>query len=248
MAGVSRGYQEQVENQHCLVSFAVPSERRLIKEGWNVKGWMLDSGAFTAWKLGKVIDLDEYIAFVKEHKHLLDGFIALDVIPGAPGRLPTKEEADTAYRQTLDNIEAMESVGLNPIPVYHQGEPIAVLDHYVEKGYELIALGATESRGKPELIDWLLPLFQRHPGQKFHGLAMTQQRLIRWLPFWSVDSTTWLCFQKYGVDANVYLLKNRTPAFYRSLGVACLMDTPKCPEDAPPAVNGLLPMFQFDPQ
>jgi hypothetical protein len=249
LAGICAAYRPQVEGRHLLVSFHEPSQRRLITKGWNAAGWMLDSGAFSAWRLGSTIDLEEYMRFIDANEEHLDGYVALDVIPGAPGRMPTMAEAEEATQKTKQNLDKMLQAGLSPIPVYHEGESIEVLDDYVSMGFPLIALGGTASRGKKQLMDWLLPIFQRHPDQRFHGLAMTQERIIRNLPFHSVDSTSWLNFAKYGLDANLYLLKGRTVDFYRSLGIQCLMDMPQCPDDAAPAHDGgQLPMFTLQPE
>lgn len=229
LAGVGKSYKNEVENNYCLVSFAESSECRLVSQNWNVKGWLLDSGAFANWRRNKTISLEKYIAFIKENQQYLDGCIALDVIPGEPGRAPTTSEAALAYQQTLQNIADMESEGIRPIPVYHEGEPVSILDYYVNAGYPLIALGATASRGRPNLSLWLKSVFDRHPKQNFHGLAMTQQKVMTSFPFHSVDSTTWLAFQRYGVKHNGYLLKGRSNSFYRKVGIECLLDMAKSP-------------------
>lgn len=215
------------------MSFAQKREVDLLAMGWDSQGWILDSGAFTFWRLGTPVDFGAYMDLCHRVAPIVDGYVAMDVIGDPDG--------------TWLNYVAMREVGLSPIPVYHEGEPVEWLDRYVsEVRGGVIGLGGTVSRGRPELIDWLIPLFQRHPDQKFHGLGMTQERIIRWLPFYSVDSTSWLNFQRYGVEANKYLLKNRTPAFMRRLGIACLEDVPKCPPDAPPSAEGQLLAFQRD--
>lgn len=243
LAGCKRAWREDVVGERLLVSFASPHECNMVAAGWDVAGWMLDSGAFSAWNAGRLIDLDAYMAFIEAHHHLLDAYVALDVIPGEPGRRPTPDEAQRATEQSFMNLEKMMAAGLRPIPVYHEGEPIDVLDELVRQGHGTIGLGATASRGKPKILDWLIPIFQRHPTQRFHGLAMTQRRVIEWLPFHSVDSTSWLNFAKYGLAANLYLLKDRTNGFMRRLGKECLLDIPRCPASAPVAHEGQLIMF-----
>lgn len=246
LAGGQLGWREQLEGHHLLVSYAEPQQLRLLTAGWDVPGYYLDSGAFTVWRQGRAIDLAAYVEFIKRHEHLLAGYIALDVIPGEPGRMPTEEEAKIATDKTMANLDLMRVAGLKPIPVYHEGEPIEVLDEYVRQGHDLIALGGTASRGRPEMVDWLLPLFERFPEQKFHGLAMTQARIIRHLPFYSVDSTSWLNFARYGVESNTYLLKGRSQGFNRALGIAALEDIARCPEGTPATRDGQLRMFPAD--
>ena len=243
LAGGQPSWREILERHHLLVSYAEPQQLKIITAGWDLPGLLLDSGAFTAWTKGRPIDLKQYVEFIKRQEHLLTGYIALDVIPGVPGRLPTEDEAKEATERTLANLDLMRLAGLKPIPVFHEGEPLWVLDHYVSQGHDLIALGATASRGRPELVEWLLPLFERHPDQKFHGLAMTQKRIIEFFPFYSVDSSSWLNFARYGVDANTYLLKGRSPDCLRRVGIAAIEDIARCPADAPATIDGQLRMF-----
>jgi hypothetical protein len=237
-AGVCAAYEPEVVGQHVLVSFHEPAQTALISQNWNVKGWMLDSGAFTAWKKRTEISLDEYMFFIEDHAHLLDCYVALDVIPGQPGRLPTEDEAKYATERTIQNLDRMVAAGFHPVPVYHEGEPIEILDEFVYRGFDLIALGATASRGRPSVVHWLLPIFERYPEQKFHGLAMTQQRLLEWFPFYSVDSTTWLNLQKYGLARNEYLIKNKSPSFYRKVGIASILDITRCAWGTVPSIGG----------
>jgi ketosteroid isomerase-like protein len=274
LSGPQRDWKQELEGRHLLVSYADPGQTALLLEGWDVPGWLVDSGAFTAWTKGKPVDLDRYIAFCLELERRaaegslkLDGYFALDVIPGEPHRLPTPEEARAAIEQSRANLARMRDAGLRPIPIYHEGEPVEVLDALVAEGHPVIALGATASRGKKAVLDWLIPLFERHPDQRFHGLAMTQGRLLRSLPFDSVDSTSWLNPCRYGLKNNMYLLKGRTREFWRYLGydlapfdlestakhlgargkpvlrqvgIAALLDNWACPPGTPPSRNGQL--------
>lgn len=119
------------------------------------------------------MDLDRYITFCQDLERRaaegtlkLDGYFALDVIPGSPHRLPTPEEAQAAIEQSRANLARMRDAGLNPIPIYHEGEPVEVLDELVAEGHRIIALRATASRGKKAVLDWLIPLFERHPDQR----------------------------------------------------------------------------------
>lgn len=225
-----------------LVSFAEPRQLRILDKGWG-GSVLLDSGAFTAWTKGQPIDLAAYIEFVKRRESDLAGYFALDVIPGQPGRLPTEDEAKRATEESMRNLDAMMTAGLRPMPIYHEGEPPEVLDWLVGQGHHVIGLGGTASRGRKELIDWMLPLFERHPAQRFHGLAVTQAGMVANLPFYSVDSSSWLNFARYGVTANQYLLKGRSPECLRRVGIIAIEDLKRCPSDAPATKGGQLKMF-----
>jgi len=83
----------------------------------------LDSGAYSAMTQGKPIKVADYIAFVKEVKHLVAHYANLDVIGD--------------HIQTQRNQEEMEKAGLSPVPIFHQGSPLGVLqlllDNYTGK-------------------------------------------------------------------------------------------------------------------
>lgn len=225
LSGPQASWGEQLQDRDLLVSFAEPRQLKLLDGRISASSWLVDSGAFTAWTRGRQIDLAAYIAFcqgLEAQKKAgllpLGGYLALDVIPGEKGRLPTPDEVAWATAKSAENLAAMMDAGLSPWPVYHEGEPMDLLDAYVDQGHDVIALGATASRGKSRLVDWLAPIFERHPGQRFHGLAMTQGKLLRSLPFHSVDSTSWINLCRYGVEANLYLLRGRSPGFWQALG------------------------------
>ena len=80
---------------------------------------LLDSGAFSAWRLGKPINIDEYCDFVAANECWISRCFNLDVInPAAP------EEAANA---SFANLLRMRKQGLNPIPVFHVGEDLSLI-------------------------------------------------------------------------------------------------------------------------
>lgn len=183
-----------------------------------MRGWLLDSGAFAVWNSGAPpIDLDAYCAFVETVKDKVDGYIALDVIPGAPGRQPTADEVGMALDHSLRNLSEMRSRGLEPMPVFHEGDPDWVLAEFVRSGAPVICLAGTVSRGKPELLPWLRRIFATYPEQRFHGLAMTQRDILCAddLPFWSVDSTTWLNPVTIGIRETAWYFADLDTGFRR---------------------------------
>lgn len=146
---------------------------RLIREyGFNE---IMDSGAFTMWKQGKEINIADYIAYIK--KYQVKRYFNLDVV-GDPQR-------------TMDNQREMEKAGLSPIPVFHFGGPLELLDELVEK-YDLVGLGGHVGRKKAEVMRWFAEVFDRHPGARFHGLGATVGDMMQSFPFHSVDSSWWL--------------------------------------------------------
>jgi hypothetical protein len=153
----------------------------------------LDSGAYSAWKLGPAIDLDEYIAFLKSNKDLLDCYIGLDLIPGDGVVEWRPDKIEGAARASYDNHCRMKDAGLTPIPVFHHGEAFDWLKRYLDGGEQLIAVSVKGNAY--QAMAWLDDVFvilKRWSGVKAHGLGLTSLSLLRRYPFASVDSGTWL--------------------------------------------------------
>lgn len=139
-------------------------------------GLMIDSGAFTAWRKRKPIDLDAYVAFLaKAPTH--DAALTLDVIGDA--------DASMANWQTL-----RRSILGNVIPVWHEGDPIEHLDEYVA-GSALVALGRIDGR-RSEQKTWEFydVAFNRHE-HAYHALGNANPVQLEPYPFESFDSTGW---------------------------------------------------------
>ena len=150
----------------------------------------LDSGAFSAFSKGVVINLDEYISFIKEHEDILEVYANLDVIGDPEG--------------TLKNQKYMESKGLKPLPTFHYGEPIKYLKYYLDH-YDYIALGGMVPIPTDKLVVWLDELFSEYlcdkkglPVVKVHGFGMTVISLMIRYPWYSVDSTSWVLTGRFG--------------------------------------------------
>lgn len=153
----------------------------------------LDSGAYSAFSKGVEIDIQEYIAFIKEHIDFIEIYAGLDVIGDAEA--------------SLRNQEVMEAAGLRPIPCFHFNEDWDYLRYYVDN-YDYIALGGVaQARGnRQSLVSWMDSCFEiicdqpsRLPKVKVHGFAVTSVTLMRRYPWWSVDSTSWVMSSRNGV-------------------------------------------------
>jgi hypothetical protein len=137
----------------------------------------LDSGAFSAFMRGAVIDLDRYTNFCQQHQDRLDTFVQLDRI-GDP--LVTRQ-----------NLGIMERGGLRPIPVYTALAPVRDLEALCEK-YRHIALGG--NFGSRDVLrrnfDKIFRVAERYWPIKFHAFAVTAQWALERYPFYSVDSSS----------------------------------------------------------
>jgi hypothetical protein len=160
--------------------------------------FFLDSGAYSAWSRGAVIDLDEYCAFIRANIEHIDVYACLDVIPGKPGGAATEAQREEAAEQTWANYLYMKSEGLDPLPVYHYGENPRHLERMLDHGCDYIGIGGLVSIPGPNRMLWLDRLFKRitdekgMPIVKTHGFGMTSVPLIFRYPWYSVDSTSWI--------------------------------------------------------
>lgn len=208
--------------------------------GWKVSELILDSGAFSIWTSRRYAGMDplevaaanarQLEAYIDDLTRIVFNscynhgrnvktlrYVALDVIPGEPGAI-TAEQIDQAMELSLSNLHAMRRAGLNPMPVYHEGDPSWVLEAFVAERQgedDVICLAGTVSRGRPELRGWVEEIVRRFPTVRFHGLAMTQGWASE-VGLYSVDSSTWLNEQKTPVGDDRLL----TPAERRRKGVA----------------------------
>lgn len=142
-------------------------------------GIFLDSGAFSAFRSGAVIHIDEYIDFLKKNKDAFDAYAGLDVI-GDP-------------EATIKNQEILDSAGLDAVPTYHVGEPYRLLKYYAER-YEYIALGGmVPYSGTKMLKTWIRncwEILNQYDHIKVHAFGLTDLTLSRMYPWYSIDSTT----------------------------------------------------------
>ncbi len=101
--------------------------------------YFLDSGAFSIHRQGGQIDISAYIAFIKENISQLDVYASLDDI--------------SDYKASIHNYKVMKYAGLNPLPCFHAGEPMWVLEEYARMT-DYIGLGGTVSVSERERFNW----------------------------------------------------------------------------------------------
>lgn len=177
----------QTGHKNCLFSFHYFADKmdyiKEIKKQFKLK-LFIDSGAFSAFTQDAEINIDEYIEFI--HALKPDLYVGLDSI--------------TSYKITLENQRIMEEAGLNPAPTFHVGEPIKVLEQFVER-YPYIALGGMVGAGskiQPFLKGCWKLILQKNPKLKVHGFGLTDQDIIKDYPFYSVDSSSYSGGVRFG--------------------------------------------------
>lgn len=153
---------------------------------------LIDSGAYSAFRRGSPIALDEYVRFLTKvvAKKPDVQYVTLDVIG----------EGRASFR----NWMKLRALGFTPLPVYHVSTDIRWLHRYL-KYVDYVALGAIANASFPKRRIALDRIWGDHlvdsngmPKYKVHAMGVTSFRLIERYPWWSVDSTSWLLTGGYG--------------------------------------------------
>jgi hypothetical protein len=179
-------------------------QTRITKSNAPVVDLLLDSGAFSAWLRDTTVPIKDYIAWLHDHKGLLGAYVGLDVIPGQHGRARTTDEVEKAAAASYKNQQIMLDAGLEPIPVFHQGEPWSYLEQYLKDGEPYIGISAFKDVPASVQRKWLDEAFSvltnddGKPIVKVHGFAITNQPFLIRYPFFTCDSTTWSLGPGYG--------------------------------------------------
>lgn len=193
---------------------------------------MLDSGAYTVWSQGAVIDVSDYAAFCVAHPDT-SYFVNLDVIAGTPHqRLVSPYEVDAAADASWNNYLMLckEVLATKVIPVYHYGESIKKLDRMLEHGCPYIGLGGSAHKHTGLRVKWLQSLRKYlfdgagRPVVKTHGFALTSYDLMKIWQWHSVDSNSWKDFATYGA---VYLPIERNGEFDYATKPLVIFTTPQ---------------------
>lgn len=165
---------------------------------------IIDSAAFQAWRLGKVIDIDQYSDYLIRNKNNYSIAINLDKIPGSFGKVPSASEVEDSATKSWENLKYLESLGHSPMPVFHQGEDFHWLETIMANGYDYVCISPDNGKGTKQKQDWLDIVFtmlttkEGRPVVKTHGLGVTSVDLMLRYPWYSVDSATWIVVGAYG--------------------------------------------------
>lgn len=169
---------------------------------------MLDSGAFTAWNAGGEVTLDEvfesYDRFEQKAGDLFEEIwmVNLDKIPGKRGVDPTPAEIDEALRISDENYARLvDRFGVRILPVYHQGEDMERCFELAEMA-DYICISPRNDLPEGERAKWSYDrheqLRTRFPNARTHGLATTGNKMLRDVPWTSIDSAAWVLHAGFG--------------------------------------------------
>jgi hypothetical protein len=142
---------------------------------------LVDSGAFTAWKAGGSIQLDDYCRFLDKPPVPIWRYFVLDVI-GDPVA-------------TFANYQTMRKRGLNPIPIFTRGDDVSRLNEYYDTS-DVVAVGGLV--GTPNALSFLNGIMKHVGERKVHWLGITRHPfLVHYRPF-SCDSSNYNNSLRYG--------------------------------------------------
>ena len=158
---------------------------RDFKKKYGFEKVMVDSGAYSAFTLGKSIDLDEYVKYLLDHEDYIDTAIILDVIGDEKG--------------TIDNYKYMEKAGVQNMMCVLQGNLWSSLNAFREAGMpkdQYIGVGNPAwyiKRGFEQEADMMRIAFD----YKVHGLAKGSYDHFKSGRFESIDSSSWGANTRY---------------------------------------------------
>jgi hypothetical protein len=177
-----------------LISYAYLSAYKAHFAEINKLNILLDSGAFTAFKLNRDIDLQEYCAFVKNPPFKIWRYFSLDKI-GDP-------------EVTDRNLQIMLDKGLHPIPVYQRGQPIDKLYELIEK-FNFVGIGGVAgTNDRNAYLKWILERSDID-AQKLHLLGVMNLDILRQYRPYSCDSSFIVDSTKFGQIVYFDPIKNK---------------------------------------
>lgn len=144
----------------------------------------VDCGGFSAASHGERLSLADYIRWLRERPKLTQ-YASMDIIGD--------------WRATARNHEIMLANGLNPLPVWHIGSPMAELRR-LAAAYGRVAVGGIVPwlRRRPELERILDDAWRVLEGTRVHAFGLTAWDLVLRYPWASVDSSTWVSSIPHG--------------------------------------------------
>ena len=146
----------------------------ILRENQGRIRFLLDSGAFTAWKAGKPIALDDYCRFLESLPIQPCRYFTLDVI-GDP-------------KASLKNYETLLKRGFKPVPIFTRGESPSALDDYY-KTSDVVGIGGLvgtqQNRG---FVNGIM----KHVGKRrVHWLGFTSPDYLKVYKPYMCDSSSW---------------------------------------------------------
>ena len=151
---------------------------------------LIDSGAFTFQRTGldKIKEYTEnYIKFIKKYTDnpKLNGFIELDI------------DNKIGYDKVLKIREQLEEHSDKIIPVWHKALGIKEFKKMCNE-YDYVAVsGFANEDIKSDQLIYFVKYAHKH-NSKIHGLGLARTKILDYVPFDSVDASSWMKVNRYG--------------------------------------------------
>jgi hypothetical protein len=192
---------------------------QVLKENADILRLLVDSGAFTAWKAGKQIELDDYCRFIEQLPVEPWRYFTLDVVGDPEG--------------TLHNYETMLKRGFKPVPILTRGEDPSVLEDYYKTSDVLGIGGLVGTSGNRGFVRGIM----RHIGKrKVHWLGFTAFDFVKVYRPYMCDSSSWTSGSRFGTF-DLYMGRGRM----RKLTKADMAEAP------PPEILDRVRFYGLDP-
>jgi len=170
-------------------------------QNWDHKQYrlMVDSGAFTAWKSGTPIQLDDYCRFLDSIECLRPfNAIQLDVLRN--------------HEKTRENYLTMKARGYDVLPVFTRGAPIEWLHEASEHSDYILFGGIVEGKGNRGYVEWFHQNLKKNI--RVHWLGFDNREYVLHYKPHSMDSSSWLSAAQYGI-VPIYAGRNTLRRFTR---------------------------------
>ena len=172
---------------------------------------MVDSGSFTAYTKGVVIDIDDYCDLINEIGDYIEVFVAVDEVPNPAAMDYTMAEKTWEnYLYMLKKINPKYRDKL--IPVFHYGEDFKWLKNMLEYTHEdgshidYIGLAISLEGTRKVRINWAnqcrkIILESSNPNVKTHAFGVGVKSVLDHIDVTSTDATSWVKRAAYGMIA-----------------------------------------------
>lgn len=143
--------------------------------------FLLDSGAFTAWKSGNPIKLDDYCKF-------------LDSLPIEPWRYFTLDEIGDPEK-SYKNYQTLLKRGYKPMPIFTRGEDVLMIDEYYKTSDVLGIGGLVGTKGNRGFVKGIMQIIG---DRKVHWLGFTNKEFLKYYKPYMCDSSALKTAERFG--------------------------------------------------
>lgn len=186
-----------------LISFHYVQKKHLSTSKYEEMGikFFVDSGAYTFISNLEFQDytieqwesyIESYLKWIEKHKNIVFAFASLDLEYLVGG-----EQVQIWNEKYFEPF--MLRTGIPVCFVYHDNATKLTWEQYCERyPYVGVSWGGLDTQGNDLGYGMKKLKVAEKYGAVVHGMAMTQTALLTKLPFYTVDSTTWLVGLQYG--------------------------------------------------